>query len=240
MEKKGSIFGGLILVAFVATALFSSCTREEANPSKPQATNYKQEYSKRIQLFDKSGQNAVIIRVSSEDQSLVEQYSSKNFEVVPIRKGQSLNEAVQAYYGTRNEDQESLEEASEEAYVDAANISFEIISMELSEEHINIGLTFIHPEDNSLRASWKYYTHYSAAGQGLEQTASIERHSFWRRVYFGMYYKAYSWSGWSTIISPWRKLSNNDSYSANRNPSYQFKVRVKTKKSSAYTVSFEY
>lgn len=111
--------------------------------------------------------------------------------------------------------------------------------VEIHKNWIKTAVSFFHPTTAS-RASWGYYTHYSTAQQNLEQSVSIARHNFWKKVYYGLSYKAYSNYSWGVIQNEWRKLSNNQSVSYTRNPCYQFKVRIKTKKTSAYSVNFSY
>ena len=229
-----------IFLSLGVSAMFTSCSKED-NSSAIEPTIF----SRSIQIFDTNGGNSVEIKLSSKDENLLAEYSQDNFELIPIMEGQSSEEAIKQYYGedatSTGKEEADIEDVSNniETPIDFPTVSFDILSQNLQVGVRGVAVTFKHP-DAGEKSKWKYYWHYSAAGQGLEQTASITRTNGWRRVFFGLSYRAYSNSSWSEIISDYKKLHNNENYTANRNPCYQFRFHVKTKKQSAYTVSFTY
>lgn len=216
------------IFALALIVMLNACKNSNTEVNVPTA-DASQEFSKNITIFDKSGQNSIVMRVSAGDQSLINQYTAANFEFTALKKGESLPKPQTT--GT-----EENEEVADDNAATAQHISFEVIERSLAPEFSKIAVTFKHPEGQS-RADWGYYWHYSQVN--VDQTAFITRRNFWKRVYFGLKYKPSSTSSWSTIVSEWYKLSNNQTYNVERNPCYQFRFHVKTKKQSAYTVNFE-
>ncbi|MFW5852011.1 MAG: hypothetical protein ACOCWB_07300, partial [Bacteroidota bacterium] len=216
----------------------TSCEKED-DALVPTNTDPNVRYSRDLQLYDKIGENSVVMRVSSDEQSLLELYSADNFEIIPIKNGQNLDEALFEHYGEINpisadsdgnvdDDMSTLDE-------NAQVISFQIISKQLDDGVDNIAVNYVHPDDGDERAKWRYYDHY-----GFEDYVTITRVSFWRRVYCGVYYQKTSpLSSWSTIVGTWYKLSNNEQVNKGEVGSYRIKARIKTKKSSAYTIEFD-
>ncbi|WP_299465836.1 hypothetical protein [uncultured Microscilla sp.] len=215
------------IFALALIVMLNACKNSEKEVSVP-AANDSQKFSKNITVFDKSGQNSIVMRVSADDKSLIEQYTAANFVFTALKKGETI--ARPQTTGTEENGE------TEDNAANAQHVSFEVMQRSLAPEFSKIAITFNHPDDQS-RASWKYYWHYSQAN--VDKSAFIERHNMWRRVFFGLKYRPNSGSSWSTIVSTWYKLSNNQSYSVDRNPCYQFRFHVKTKKQSAYTAYFE-
>ncbi len=223
----------LVFAAFV----FNACEKEESNNTQKVSDELTQMYFKEIQLADKEGINSVIIKVSSSDASILELYSSYNFEIIPVKDGQSLNEALTEYYGEQNESDQiddNLDTEEDDSENVIPSVSFQVISKDLGDGYRNVAINYLHPDDGDERAKWRYYNHY-----GYEDCVTITRVSWNRRVYVGVYYKWTSSSRWSTITGTWFKLKNNESHNKCKTGSYQLKARVKAKKSGAYTIEFD-
>ncbi|MFO7867977.1 MAG: hypothetical protein R6U95_01600 [Bacteroidales bacterium] len=232
-----SLFVGAIIIFFMN---ITSCSKDDKINDNSQQLHEPINFSKEIQLYDASGENSVIMQVSSKDTSLVAMYSADNFEIIPIKQGQTTSEAIKEYYGSTSQEVSSdYEQDSDgdfaENGTESSSISFEVISKDLSAETRNVAVTYVHPDDGDERAKWRYYDHYS-----FDDCVTITRVSFWRRVYVGVYCKKKSpYSSWSTITGAWYKLRNNEQHNKCEVGSYRLKARVKTKKSSAYTIEFD-
>lgn len=196
-------------------------------------------FQKDVQIRSANAQ--ATIRVFARSNSDLDQYDATNFKLVEILGEESLEAALVRQEIMNPDEGKNREEANDPLNVEEAEVlssfGFQLIEVSNADPNRRYAVSFLHPEDNS-RASWQYFTHYSTAQQNLEQNCDIARHSFWRKVYHGLKYRAYSSSNWSVIQSEWRKLSNNQTMSYTKNPCFQYRARVKTKKSSAYTVSF--
>ena len=94
--------------------------------------------------------------------------------------------------------------------------------------------------EDALRAKWQNLTEDSGASPGVVVTkASITRNNFWRRVYFTLEVRYSANDVWHTLVGE-QKLANNETYSKTLPNVYQARFLVRTKKSSAYSVTFEY
>ena len=195
-------------------------------------------YQKDITINSEEGSQAVV-RVFSNNLNDVTAYSDANIRLVEIQAKESLNESL-----LRNnlidlsEEKSDSDDVSDPDIASDSGIAFQLLHVNKSKEGVRYALSFNHPETSIAKADWQYYTHYSSPNQ--ETIAEISRNSLWRRVYYGLKYKAYSGSSWATIQNEWKLVPNNSSYSHTKNPCYQFRMRVKTKKSSAYSVTFDY
>jgi len=225
----------LYLFTIGLTSTFFSCEKSIINPSQTDVNSLKQQiYSKKVILKDASSETMISLLISSEDASLINEYTEDNFSLVCMKKGDDFQTKIRNLYPVTEEDEGEENSSNEENdIVEGVYISFEVISEELGTDITHYAITFIQPESMDARG-WKYYTHYSN-----KDCATIEKHNFWRRVYYGMYYKLSSTGGWNTLITSWRKLNNNESYSRCQSNSYKMKVKVRTKRSTSYTVYFE-
>jgi hypothetical protein len=225
MKKKNIIFSIIAVFAVVSTLFFNSCENEDSVMTIKKST---EDYSKDITL-EKDG-NIVIMRVSSQDESLINLYSEENFELVPIPEGKDLCDMLDLVEG------DSSEEDLEDFPVTSISVSFTTISETRAEDIKSVAVTFKHPDFGDER-SWGYWWHYSQ--EGVDKTAVICDSHWWYKVYYGLKYKAYSNSSWSTVISEWTKAPNNDCKSRTKSLVYQYQFHVKARKSSVYTVDFE-
>ncbi|HPE18766.1 MAG TPA: hypothetical protein P5200_14025 [Tenuifilaceae bacterium] len=239
MKRKSlnyiTIFFGAITCFLL---LFYSCQKEEDKFSIMNTSTLK--FQKDVQVADETRENTITIRVSSNDESLPLLYSEKNFKLIPIYEGKSSCETINSIYtdnySTEYTEQESNEENSK---VSVNPISFEIISQKLAENVKGIAITYMHPDFGDDKGE-QYFWHYSQAIQNLERTASICDTHWWWDVHFGLKYKAYSTSSWSTVVSEWTKVPNKDCTTKTKDIIYQYQMHVRCRRSSAYTVTFEY
>lgn len=232
----------LITFTILSIGLLFSCNKSEVlDVDNNAATASTEVYECTKDITFSHNNSQATLRVHAHTEAALAAYSSRNFKLVEVQANETLEEAlirmkiVEPTQGENpDEAQDALLHAENEI---ASELAFELIKISNPVEGSHYAVSFFHPELNN-RASWQYFTHYSTASQNLQEHADIARHSFWRRVYFGLKYRPYSSSNWSVLQNEWRKLSNNQTMSYTRTPCYQYRARVKTKKSSAYTVSF--
>jgi len=227
----------------IGLLFFTSCEKDQTNEIVEETAVEIADLEKDLYDFHKDvmitseGGSQAIMRVYSNSESAVAAYSNENFELVETFKNESLSEGlIRQKIKNNNNSIEELEEDIDEINEKdspGAGIAFKMVSITNKNPDVNYSVSFYHPEN--IAKGWSFWTHYSGIGQTI---ATIDRHSAFRRVYFGLKHKRYSTSTWSILRSEWSYLSNGGSYSIIRNPSYQFRFRVKSKRSSAYTVNF--
>ena len=231
-------------MAFSLLWLFSSCKKEGLDTSIKQsdiivepAPEALYGFYKDIIISSPEGHQGTM-RVYSDDESGLNNYDSRNFKLIEVFNGETLQDALvrnNIMDLTEGENEEELEDDDmilEEEF--KSDYAFQLIKSPVSSNG-SFAVSFFHPINDNPRDPWQYFTHYSAAAQNLEQTVDITRHSFWRRVYYGLRYKVYSTSNWSTIQNEWKKIKNNQTISHTKNPCYQYRARIKTKNSNAYS-----
>lgn len=232
----------------IGLLFFASCEKEASNEIMDESVleaefSLKDIYSfhKDVAISSEEGSTGVV-RIYSNNENSLNHYSNANLSLMDINQNETLKQSLERHHKidlTQPEvDVEMNDEKSTSFEENGNDIAFELVALTKADPNAKYAINFDHPQTSIAKAGWNYYTHYSSAGQS--QIAEIARHSVWRRVYYGLKYKAYSGSSWATIQNEWRKINNNQSFSHTKNPCYQFRMRVKTKKNSAYSVTFDY
>lgn len=225
---------------------FASCEKEETSEfvDETQSSTVAKLYDfhKDITIASEEGSKA-LIRVYSNSETSLQEYSAENLSLLEIKPNETLKQSLvrhQLMDLSLNNVEEDMDDPKDASFDEEINndIGFELLTVINRNPNVKYAINFNHPNINETKASWQYYTHYSSPNEA--QIAEIARHSVWRRVYYGLKYKAYSSSSWATIQNEWKLIKNNQSFSHTKNPCYQFRMRVKTKKNSAYSVTFDY
>ncbi|PKV51777.1 hypothetical protein ATE84_3875 [Aquimarina sp. MAR_2010_214] len=238
----------LLVFPILGMLFFASCDRDETNETtditgETEIEEVKSLYDFHTDIKIQSDEGSeAIMRVFSNSEQELSNYSNKNMMLVEIGNKETLKQSL-TRHGVVQEGQENSSE--EEKNIDLPqnddnivdDIAFQLVKITKRNPNVKYAVSFIHPETNSSKASWKTYTHLSPVNSKF---AEILRHSVVRRVYYGLRFKEHSYNSWTNIVSEWKKVKNGQSFSHHKDPCYQFRMRVKTKKRSAYTVSFGY
>ena len=234
MKRKNSIINVFLTMAVMFTALFfNSCSKEDSIKTEEKDDFGK--YTKELTIFDKNKENSAILKIGSNDESILNMWTADNFELVPIKHGQTLADVMNATED--NGEEEISDESSDDEDIVAAEMSTMFISKNLKDGVRNVALTTKPPYDEDMRG-WSYDTHYSEAINNNTVTVNIYGHNRWRRGYWKASYKKRQSSGWSTIQGGWTKIRKGQSVSKTRTPCYKMKARRKYKKGSV-TIEFE-
>ncbi len=223
----------LLTVIIIFATVFTSCEKLEV-----QNENNFGYFSKEIKITDEEENNQMVLKISSNEEDIINYFSEENFEIIPVLEGQSFSSANKEFfknhpeYTTNIETKETDVENNGESY----SVTVEIVEKNKNDNVKSLTI-FCKPPDIPNKGGWNYMTYYSQ--KNIDHTFHIDRNSFWHRVFFGLQYKANHNSSWSTTISEWKKLSNNSSYSYTYSRCYQMKARVKFKKNNDFTVNFE-
>jgi len=237
----------LYVLPMIGMLFFTSCDKDESGEiieataiTVDDSLKGLYDYHKDIMIQSVEGSEAVM-RVYANSKQSISMYTKANITLVEIVEGETLKQSLNRQ-GIMSESSQAIEEEGyqdfEKTQESAEDIAFQLLHVTKKNVGVRYAISFNHPDDTAKLAPWRYYTHYSTPNQ--EKIAEIARHSVFRRVYYGLKYKAYSGSSWNTIQNEWKKVKNNESFSHTKNPCYQFRMRVKTKKNSAYTVTFDY
>ncbi|MFD2563495.1 hypothetical protein [Aquimarina rubra] len=236
------------VLPIIGLLFFTSCDKDESNEVMNESAITPEfslksiyDFHKDVTITSEEGSTGVV-RVYANNEAALIGYSNTNLSLMEINQNETLKQSLVRHNKmdlTKPDTDENVSDEKSASLEEAGNdIAFELIQLTKANPNSKYGINFDHPQNNIAKASWQYYTHYSSVNQA--QIAEIARHNFWRRVYYGLKYKAYSNSSWATIQNEWKSISNNQSFSHTKNPCYQFRMRVKTKNNSAYTVTFDY
>ncbi|WP_378180069.1 hypothetical protein [Aquimarina sp. SS2-1] len=232
----------------IGLLFFASCDQDESNDVIDESAITSEfslkniyDFYKDVSITSEEGSTG-IVRIYANNKNALINYSNANLTLTEISQDETLQQSLERHNkldATQPDKSVDLSDEKESEIEETGNdIAFELIQLIKANPSSKYAINFDHPQNNVAKASWQYYTHYSSVGEA--QIAEIARHNFWRRVYYGLKYKAYSNSSWATIQNEWKSISNNQSFSHTKNPCYQFRMRVKTKNNSAYTVTFDY
>lgn len=221
-----------VFVFFLLISTFlASCSKGEI-PEETDLISVKTDYefSKDFELSSLHGDTATI-RVYANDLELLNLYSEDNFTLTKISYDEvASNNKVET---EENNDIDTFED-------EESPLAFELLNVKKNSSSAALSVTFNHPNSrgNLAKAGWNYYTHYSSS-TGIHYSARIIRGNTLKRVYFGLKYRTSGYSNtWYTKVSEWRSLSRNETYHQAQPGVWQFKMRVKTKSRSAYSVAF--
>ncbi|WP_298427497.1 hypothetical protein [uncultured Kordia sp.] len=222
-----SVFAIFLLVSTFLTSCNKGEIPEETD-SISAKTDY--EFSKDFELSSLHGDTATI-RVYANDLELLNLYSEDNFTLSETNYDEILS---------NNKDE--TEENNDVGTLDdeKSPLAFELMNVKKNDSSTALSVTFNHPKSkgNLAKSGWNYYTHYSSS-TGIHYSARIIRGNTLKRVYFGLKYRTSGYSNtWYTKVSEWKSLSRNETYHQAQPGVWQFKMRVKTKSRSAYSVAF--
>lgn len=178
----------LFAIAAMATALIS-CSDEDAQ-KQPQPT----EFSKTIEVFDDCGLNSIVLKLTSDDQSVVDMYSAENFQLIinPVPYDEPETDA-----------EVDDEEDDDEIYSDddAVSVSIGVIEERFVEDVQGYELERYQPEGfKNMRAKWS-----SECFHSRNHCIKVTRQSINRRVYLTTKYGFYGYGeSDDAIISTWK------------------------------------
>lgn len=176
MKTKCFITGAITLTSFAIASVFYSCTKEDAQSNVAN----QEEFSKLIEVFDDCGNNSIVLKVSSDDKSIVDMYSADNFQLL-INPFEDEAETP--------EDDAELDDENDEidnfSKNDAIKVCIGVIETRFVEEVESYSLEKFQPEEyNDLRASWSNDYYFNPYYLGIK----VKRSSINRRVYLSTRY----------------------------------------------------
>ncbi len=229
--KKLQFFSFAALFVAVLSIFMVACQKDEtSNPNltaQGEVSLYK--FSKQIEVFDGTGKNSVTMEVSSNEQERLDAYTANNFNLVPLKAGQSIEDLEQATseVGTSTDNEIP-------PVLTMVNVSFKVIKSNLAANFVAFGVEFKHPE--SVDRGFELFEHLGQAG--IDKKVTVCRRSFWHRIWQTIEYKAYASSAYSAIVTS-NFISNNECKSNQKDPCYLMRATIEARSQSHYTVTFQ-
>lgn len=236
-------YKSMFAIAAMATAVIS-CSKEDAQQPINNIDAEFGKFTKELTIFDEEKNNSAVLLVGSDDESVLNMWTADNFTLIPIKEGQSLADVFESNAPETIDENAEVIENDEDDNV-AASISTKFVSKKLQEGVKNVALQITDPYDESMRG-WKYQSHFSdcfgkedSENKGLV-TCIVEGHNVFHKGYFGISYLKYSYSNWSTLVSEWTRIRNNETVIKSVR-CYEMKARRKYKgNNESVTIEFEY
>lgn len=222
--------------SLIITTFFVSCSKNDENVLPKESPIV---FSKEIEVFDLNKECSAIMKISSEDASLLNFYTEKNFKIIPVKEGQPFEEAVDSYYKVNPMPEEETEDDEDG---DAANIiensagptvNITKIREKLVEGVKFLAITSISPDFGDVRG-WNISTYWDFTGSLY---CDFKRTSWVNNVYYGIAYNSQPYV-WLVEYPQWAK--NNTLYSYPQ-PTEFFEwwdLKVKYRKTRNFTYSF--
>lgn len=127
LRKKAIYLFGSIALIVVALAITYSCSKEDVvNKNEPQTVPDAMSFEKEFVVFDKSGVNSVMLRVSSDDATLLAGHNAESYELI-------INPEVPKE--TKNEELTTVIEEAE--FVDFKSAEVKRISLQMDIINVN-------------------------------------------------------------------------------------------------------
>lgn len=227
-----------VMATMVMTLAFGSCKKD----TNQKTTNLYNEsdfgkYSKELVITDAEGENSAVLLVGSNDKSYLDLWTEKNFELIPVKYDENTKDVLDEFYGHTKQIESPMEE--NEGEIDTGKEIFTMfLAKNLTDDVEKVLLYEKAPETGE--KGWKYETHYSGAlDAGGTLTCYVYGANFWHWGYYGLQWRSSINQDWATIVSEWRQVGRNDTYTHSKTKCFQMKARRKyTGSPESVTIEF--
>lgn len=236
MKKFISIF-------IVAILFLAACTKQESIVDDELGKDTKKaeqnlgKYQKELTIFDKSKENSVILKLWSNDETILKEWKESDFEIMVILNNESFDDAYNKKYQSNRIDSEINDEFQKDEKLEQITepiISIMIIKKNMAKGVGNIALTFL---SNSSNTKWDFPPALYSSEFKRNRTATIRGYKSLYRAYYGVDIKSESESAWTILASQWQQIKDGETHLQSSN-CYQMRVWKKYRSSGAITVSF--
>ena len=236
MTKKLTLFATMLAI----TVLFTGC-KKETEPSTKYSfkENDFGKYSKEIVVTDAKGENTAILLVGSNDKSYLDLWNENNFELIPIKTGENTKDVLDSFFAGRKHSSSMDEENADD--IDTGKELFTMFLSKNLKDGVEKVLLFEKVPETAEKG-WKYATHYSyALDEGGTITCYVYGANFWHWGYYGLSWRRSASQSWSTIVSEWKQVGRNDTFTHTKTQCYQMRARRKyTGSPESVTIGFDF
>lgn len=236
MTKKLTLFA-IVMAAFI---LFVGCKKEnELSTNYAFKENDFGNYSKNIVVTDAKGENSAVLLVGSNDKSYLDLWTENNFELIPVKTGESTKDVLDSFFAGRKQSSSMCEENADD--IDTGKELYTMFLSKSLKDGVEKVLLFEKAPETAEKG-WKYATHYSyALDAGGTITCYVYGANFWHWGYYGLSWRGSASQSWSTIVSEWKQVGRNDSFTHTKTRCYQMRARRKyTGSPESVTIQFDF
>lgn len=228
--KKTIFKTGIAILMAVGMVTLNSCEKETTTPpttSKSEVDQNFGKFTKEVTVYDETGKNSAVLKLGSNDQSILDLWTAENFTLIPITDAPADNEEIP-------EDNSDVSTDDEDGNI-SASVSVMILSRDLKDDVKAISLKPTVPDSGDLRLDWFYLTYYSIPG--WDKFYSLIGRNFWRRAYADLYFTTYQSDSWRALFVD-RQIKNGENINSPISDVYAMKVITRQKKENEILVSF--
>lgn len=233
-------FKGL-LAALLLVVLFSGCKKEPADVIiQLHDESGSAQFSKTLVVYDADKQNSARLFVGSNDSTYLKLWTEQNFELIPVKYGESTKDVLDARFKTTNPGTAKAVDGTEGSDSEGLQIFTKFESQSLQDNVEKVVLYEKLPIQDIV--GWTYLTHYSKPMQpGDSITCFVYGINPDEYGYYGLEMRASENEMWSTVASEWKQVEYGKSFVHGLRNAYQMKARKKVYGSSeSVIVLFDY
>ena len=215
------------LVAMLVTAFFSGCTKEKTNTTVfIHDDSGSARFSKSLVIYDASRQNSARILVGSNDSVYLKKWTEQNFELIPVKYGESTKAVLDARFQSTNPSVAKSGDDYKENDTPGLQLYTKFESQTLQNDVEKVVLYEKLPDMGENART--YLTHYSKTlMEGDSITCFVYGVNPNESGYYGLEMRASENSEWSTVVSEWKQVEYGKSYVYGLRNAYQMKARRK-------------
>lgn len=224
-------------VLIIGLTLLFAVGCEKSEETKKTSNIYEEfgNFTKEITIYDETKENSAVILVGSDDESILNMWSSENFTLGIIKNEQDAETIVNEYVSKFPvEKNENVDDESDEI---SAKISIRFLTKDLTADVSNVFLLTNDPYDDDMRG-WTmetvYSDRYGSVGQNVNNYVKCTFYG--QNILYKGYYKLrylvnrgdfYTWITNSSGL--WEKIRRNEVDVYSRTPCYTMKAERKYK-----------
>lgn len=216
-----------ILALLLVAALFSGCTKDKENAMLfLHDDSGSAQFSKSLVVYDADRQNSARLMVGSNDSTYLKKWTEQNFELIPVKYGESTKEVLDARFKASNTSGAKSGDDQKRSDSPGLQLFTKFESKSLQDDVEKVVLYERLPDMGG--NEWTYLTHYSKTLlDGDSITCFVYGVNPGELGYYGLEMRASENDEWSTVVSEWRQVEYGKAYVHGLRNAYQIKARKK-------------
>lgn len=229
---KKTIFKTTIAI-FMAVGMvtLNSCEKETSIPpatSKSEVDENFGKFTKEITVYDETGENSAVLKLGSNDQSILDLWTAENFLLLSKVIEPTINDSIE------NTDEMSSDETFDVNSTRDIRVNIMMIARNFKDDVKSMALKLIMPDGDDLRLDWQYPVLYSTPG--YHTYVLLRGDNVWKRGFFIIYLQNSPNATWIPQQADWEKLRDNKD--VRYDIPYAARVHLKQKKDGEIIVDF--
>ena len=184
------------------------------------------QFSKTLVVYDANRQNSARLFVGSNDSTYLKLWTEQNFELIPVKYGESTKDILDARFKTTIPGTSKVVKAMEGSDSPGLQVFTKFESQSLQDDVEKVVLYEKLPIKDVVE--WVYLTHYSKTLlPGDSITCFVYGINPEEYGYYGLEMRASENDNWSTVVSEWKQVGYGKSFVHGLRDAYQLKARKK-------------